>query len=201
MKKKLFLLLLCATFVIPAHAVLNEKNLSRTISVLRHELYSAWQEKADIEARHETVSQMDEIQHRDMVNTVKWVNELTLILYSQEKGFTLNQTYATDYVFYEYNKSNQNRSPKFSNIDLIETEIERYGLLIDALKLLPPALDTSKVVCENGIDNFNLLMDSLMISVSPLPLPDKSSLSSDYSEEDINILAEFNLTVQQHYQV
>ena len=41
-KKRILTLVLVLAALIPAYAVLNEKDLSQTLSVLRYELRSAW---------------------------------------------------------------------------------------------------------------------------------------------------------------
>ena len=41
-KKRLLVVVLALIALIPAYAVLNEKDLSQTLSVLRYELRSAW---------------------------------------------------------------------------------------------------------------------------------------------------------------
>ena len=47
MKKKLIALGLALCVIVPAFAVLNEKDLAQTLSVLRYELRSAWQASAE----------------------------------------------------------------------------------------------------------------------------------------------------------
>jgi len=200
MKKKLYIILLCAALAIPAYAVFNETNISRTISVLRHELNLTWQEKQLQDRRHEKGSQMDEVQHKQLVNTVRWINEMTLILYSQDKGYTLDQTYAMDFVRYEYNRFNKRRRPQFSNIEAIDTEIERYQRLIEALRLLPPRLDAIEEVPDTlrqeigdldiEIDNINSVFDSLMTSINHTPLLEEPADSVSSTEDAISLFKE-----------
>ena len=53
-KKRLLVVVLALVALIPAYAVLNEKDLSQTLSVLRYELRSAW--KASSERAQRTMS-------------------------------------------------------------------------------------------------------------------------------------------------
>jgi len=163
MKKKIFLILLCTILVTPAYAVFNEKNISRTISVLRHELHSTLELRNQRHHKREkSSSQMEEVREKNMYSTVKWIDELTVILYSQKRGFTLDQTYAADCVVYEYNKFNKNKKPRYTNTLAIDTEIERYQHLIEALKLLPPQIGQSQ-----GSKTASFAIDSLLTTLPP----------------------------------
>jgi len=199
MKKTLLLSLLCIIAAVPAYAVFNEKNSEQTISVLRHELHLIWQERNQQDLRREKSSQMAEIQHRKMVNTIKWINELTLILYSQEQDCTLDQTYAIEGVMTEYEKFNKRRSPKFTSKESIDSEIERYQRLIEALRLLPPKLDAIEEVPDtlrhesndiNGVEGINLFLDSILTTIHQEPLPEEPSSAVASQDERKHILIE-----------
>jgi len=206
MKKKLIIIsILFATLLVPAYAVFNEKNISRTISVLRHELHLAWEDKKEQDKRHEKSSQMAEVQHRELVSTVRWINELTLIIYSQEKGYTLDQIYAMDGVMSEYERINKKRHPQFTNVGTIDTEIERYQRLIEALRLLPPKLDAMDIVpdtlrikfnsnSDDEIENINILLDSLLTSFGPEILLDEPLEDSTKTSAGTNLLLELALS-------
>jgi len=199
MKKKILLILLCVACVVPAYAVFNEKNISQTISVLRDELRMVWEDTKQQDIRHEKASQMAEVQHKDMIKTVRWINELTLILYSQEKGFTLDRTYAADRVMFEYKQFNKRRHPQFMNTG-IDAEIERYQRLIEALRLLPPRLEEIEEVpdtlrqeigeFEEEIENLNIYLDSLVTTSNPETLKGESAITAPISDEEQNLLKE-----------
>lgn len=200
-KKKLLIILLCVACAIPAYAVFNEKNISKTISVLRHELHLTLQEIKDQDRRHEKASKMDEVQHKDLVNTVRWINEMTLILYSQDNGFTLDQTCAMDYVIYEYNRFFKRRRPQFANIGAIDTEIERYQRLIEALRVLPPKLDAIEEVPDTlrqeagefdiEIESINFLLDSILTDLGSSSIAaERIKDSTALEKEEISLLKE-----------
>jgi len=141
MKKKLLSLLICGLIVTPVYAVYSEKNTAQTISILRHELHLICLEKEKQNERNEKATQMEEVKYRKAVKKIKWLNELTLILYSQDRDNTLDQAFAIECVMEEYEKFNKSRTPKYSDIQSINEEINRYQRLIEALRLLKPKLD------------------------------------------------------------
>jgi len=181
MKKKLIAIALCLLVIVPAFAVFNEKNCSQTISVLRHELHLILQDKKEQSEKKEDPTQMAEVRHREMVQTIKRINELTLILFSQEKDCTLDQTYAMDCVKEEYDKFNKRKKPQYTSIETIDSEIERYQRLIESLRMLPPKLDVIEEVpdtlrqqmevIDTEFVNISFLLDSLLMALSPDPQP------------------------------
>ena len=50
-KKRLLVVALALIALIPAYAVLNEKDLAQTLSVLRYELQSAWRASSELSKR------------------------------------------------------------------------------------------------------------------------------------------------------
>jgi len=197
MIKKILTLFVCLIFVLPAYAVLNEKNTARTISVLRYELLMTWQEKNERDLRHEKFSQMEEVQHRRMVSTIKWINELTLILYSQERDCTLDQTYAMEGVIREYEKFNNRRRPKYTSIETIDSEIERYQRLIETLRLLPPKLDIIEDVPDTlrndpnrfdvEVEDISFLLDSILTSSKTTPVIELPSEDKENPDDGKNL--------------
>ena len=79
--RKIFaLLMLGALFfgVVPARAVLKERDLNQTISVLRAELENAFREqKEQMERYHKRA----EMQHQAMVETMQRSDQIALMLY------------------------------------------------------------------------------------------------------------------------
>ena len=99
MKKKLIALALALAVLVPAFAVLNEKDLAQTLSVLRYELRSAWLASAE---RSKRTMDRGTRQRAQLVEMMQKSNELSLMLYSQKQDYTFDMTYALNEVSRQY---------------------------------------------------------------------------------------------------
>lgn len=138
----LFLTLLCA---ISAQAVLKESDLSATLSVLRAELESTYNEqKANIERYTASTSS----QHEQMVALMQKSDQISLMLYSQKQDFTFDLAYACHEATALYKEFSKGRMPYDKILANLETEIARYEALITALKNIPPAIRDNEDLSE-----------------------------------------------------
>ncbi len=135
-KKRLLVLVLALIALIPAYAVLNEKDLSQTLSVLRYELRSAWQ--ASSERAQRTMSRGAR-QRAQLVEMMQRSNELSLMLYSQKQDYTFDMTYALNEVSRQYEEFASQKLPFDDIITRLDIDIDRYDRLVHTLKRLPPA--------------------------------------------------------------
>ena len=136
MKKKVFLALAIFLAAVPAFAVLSEKDLSQTLSVLHHELKSAF--KAS-ERSAKRMRGSGERQHTRMVKMMQMSNELSLMLYSQKQDYTFDMTYALNEVSEQYKEFSARRMPFDDIVSRLDIEIDRYDRLIHTLRSLPPS--------------------------------------------------------------
>lgn len=156
MKKTLaFVLALC--IVVPALAVLKEKNLASTLSVLCAELSKAYEEQQEYIA---TYRQMAQSQHEQMVALMQKSDQISLMLYSQKQDFTFDMTYACHEATEMYRQFSKNRMPYDRMLERIETEITRYTALSESLEALPPAIVS---------DTTLLQPDSAAMAAPPVP--------------------------------
>ena len=135
-KKRLISLVLTLLALVPAYAVLNEKDLAQTLSVLRYELRSAWLAS---EERAERTQGRGARQHAQLVQMMQRSNELSLMLYSQKQDYTFDMTYALNEVSRQYDEFNARKLPFDDIITRLDIDIDRYDRLIHTLKRLPPA--------------------------------------------------------------
>ena len=91
LKTPLLVLALLIGGAVTSWAVFNEKDLARTLQVLRYELSRAYSQMAKSQLAYE---KQDEKQHEDLIKLVNSCNELSLMLYSQKQDFTFDLTYA-----------------------------------------------------------------------------------------------------------
>ena len=137
MKKKRFLVLVLAlAALIPAYAVLNEKDLAQTLSVLRYELRSAWLASAE---RSKRTLERGSRQRAQLVEMMQRSNELSLMLYSQKQDYTFDMTYALNEVSRQYEDFSAQKLPFDDIITRLDIDIDRYDRLVTTLKRLPPA--------------------------------------------------------------
>ena len=134
MKRKRFIIAVLALICIPAFAVFNEKDLGKTLSVLRYELK---QEYLRMSSQDNDMQAIDEAQHQQMVDMIKKCNELSLMLYSQNEDYTFDMTYALKEVSREYDTFNSGKLPFNQIISNFDTEIDRYTRLIESLHRIP----------------------------------------------------------------
>ena len=137
MRKKLIATLIAFLAIVPAFAVLNEKDLAQTLAVLRQELQMA---KAEMQKSQVFISANTKATHERLVRLIQKTNELSLMLYSQKQDYTFDLTYALDEVTKEYKAFSNVRVPFDAIVTQMEIEIERYEKLIATLVSLPPAL-------------------------------------------------------------
>ncbi len=135
-KKRLLVLVLALIALIPAYAVLNEKDLAQTLSVLRYELRSAWLASAE---RSKRTLERGSRQRAQLVEMMQRSNELSLMLYSQKQDYTFDMTYALNEVSRQYEDFSAQKLPFDDIITRLDIDIDRYDRLVTTLKRLPPA--------------------------------------------------------------
>ena len=135
-KKRLLIAALALLTLVPAYAVLNEKDLKQTLSVLRGELRSAFQAS---QARARRTQERGEAQRARLIQMMQRSNELSLMLYSQKQDYTFDMTYALNEVSRQYEEYSSQKLPFDDLITRLDIDIDRYDRLVHTLKRLPPA--------------------------------------------------------------
>ena len=136
MKKRITAAVLALLLIIPAFAVLSEKDLAQTLSVLRYELGATYRNSSRFVKR---MSGNGERQHARLVRMMQQSNELSLMLYSQKQDYTFDMTYALNEVSRQYDEFSSRRMPFDDIIKRLDIDIDRYTRLIHTLKSLPPS--------------------------------------------------------------
>ncbi len=135
--------LLVATLLVcmPSGAVLKEKNLVSTLSVLRAELETAFNEQQQNMARYTLNNRQ---QHKQMIQLMQRSDQVALMLYSQKQDFTFDMTYACHEATEMYRDFNKRRMPYTRIMQRMDTEVQRYRYLIETLSNIPPSLHAAK---------------------------------------------------------
>ena len=160
MKKLIFLLTLVLTCVLPAQAVLKEKDLAQTLSVLRSELeqFKAQQvtNTANFDERFKSMGDQ-------MRKVMQQADQTTLMLYSQQSDYIFDLTYACHEATEEYHRFHTNVMPYSNWVDRMKTEIERYESLIASLQKIPDFLlsDKAKEDRETCLELATVIRDKM----------------------------------------
>ena len=136
MKKKIIAAVLALLVIVPASAVLSERDLAHTLSVLRYELSGTYRNSERMAQR---MKGSGERQHARLVRMMQQSNELSLMLYSQKQDYTFDMTYALNEVSRQYDEFSSRRLPFDDIVKRLDIDIDRYTRLIHTLKSLPPS--------------------------------------------------------------
>lgn len=168
MIKKIFILLAAFFFVAEnSHAVLKEKDLARTLGVLRAELEKDWERQ---QAFIQLYEQQGIQQHQQLVNYMNQCEQIGLMLYSQSTENTFDMAYACSQataLYYNTNSGGIHNVPYDRVIKRMKMEIERMEALIKSLKSIPPviqdnthSIDANDSILISAIDSLSNKVDS-----------------------------------------
>lgn len=121
----------------PAGAVLKEKDLGRTLGVLRAELENNYKTQKQFMLRYEQGSTG---QHAELVQYMKQSEQVGLMLYSQKADFTFDVAYACQQATDLYQKLHKTNIPYVQIKEHLRGEVSRYDALIRSLQSLPPVV-------------------------------------------------------------
>lgn len=149
MKNKIFLILcLIIFFSTDSKAVLKEKNLDNTLSILRNELttYHREQEKqqSNFKARRDQVMQ-------NLFSILSQSNQNALMLYSQKTDFVFDLAYACHEATDQF-RNFKSKSLPFKNFtEKMNGEVARYDSLIVSLKSMPTLTLSEKARTDRNV--------------------------------------------------
>ena len=186
MKKPLFLAALLLLIAIPAGSVLKEKDLARTLGVLKAELQRNYEQQ---QAFMQNYEQQGMQQHKQLVWYMHQCEQIGLMLYSQSTDNTFDMAYACQQATNlrrDLDNSNSKMRQYDKFIARLKQEIERIDNLIRSLKRMPPVIDGDSILTASdsillqAIDSLALKQDSLLIARNAM------------DEEEITIMEEEN---------
>lgn len=137
MKKVVIILLLALWASLPSQAVLQEKNLKQSLAVLRVELQQSYLKQQQLMAG---LKKMSKTQHEKMLFYMKKSNQIGLMLYSQQRDYVFDLTYACNEATALYRQFGEKRLPYYKINNNLDAEIARYDGLIYSLEILPPPM-------------------------------------------------------------
>ena len=174
--------------VMPTWAVLKERDLARTLGVLRAELQADYRRQKMFMARYE---QQGAAQHEQLVWYMNQCEQIGLMIYSQTLDNTFDMAYACQQAVDLYRKLDKRSGhslPYDKVIALMRNEIERYDSLITSLNSIPPVLNLDSL--SESDSHLLGAIDSLAAQVDTLlavqPDAEARPLTDELPEEGLN---------------
>ena len=146
--KKLLILALLIMMIMPAHAVLKEKDINSSLAVLRHELTTYHREQQDrllgskMRSEH-VLNTLRDIMGRSSQNS--------LMLYSQKTDYVFDLTYACHEATEQYNEFQREIAPFKQFVNRSSSDIARYDSLIDVLSKMPTMRLTEQAKIDRNV--------------------------------------------------
>ena len=134
MKRFLLIFIILASFCVDAGAVLKEKDLEQTLSILQSELelYNNELSMRSVARRERTKRLITQL-----LQTMKRADQNALMLYSQQQDNVFDLTYACHEATKQYNDFHRQRLPFAEFLEKTEKDIARYDSLIQRLESMP----------------------------------------------------------------
>ena len=134
MKRFFLIFIILTSFCVDAGAVLKEKDLEQTLSILQSELelYNNELSMRSVARRERTKRLITQL-----LQTMKRADQNALMLYSQQQDNVFDLTYACHEATKQFNDFNRQRLPFTDFLEKTERDIARYDSLIQRLESMP----------------------------------------------------------------
>lgn len=156
-------------FALPSQAVLKEKDLNNTLSILRNELIQTHQEQKRMQIKFKNSS--DKVK-KNLFAILSKSNQNALMLYSQKLDYVFDLAYACHEATDQFRDFKENSLPFRSYVTKINGEVARYDSLVGSLQSMPtmtlsPKAKIDRNVCltlavsirNNLLESKNMLQD------------------------------------------
>lgn len=156
-------------FALPSQAVLKEKDLNNTLSILRNELTQTHQEQKRMQIKFKNSS--DKVK-KNLFAILSKSNQNALMLYSQKLDYVFDLAYACHEATDQFHDFKENSLPFRSYVTKINGEVARYDSLVGSLQSMPtmtlsPKAKIDRNVCltlavsirNNLLESKNMLQD------------------------------------------
>ena len=134
MKRLLFIIILITGLASSAHAVLKEKDLEQTLTILQMELE---QYNNELSTRSAARRERTKNLITQLLQTMKRADQNAVMLYSQKQENVFDLTYACHEATKQYKDFNKKQIPFTEFLDKTEKDIARYDSLIQRLENMP----------------------------------------------------------------
>jgi small-conductance mechanosensitive channel len=134
MKKFIIILFMLVGIIIEAGAVLKEKDLEQTLTILQAELE---QYNNELSVRSAARRERTKRLLTQLLQTMKHADQNALMLYSQQQDNVFDLTYACHEATKQYKEFHKQQLPFTEFLEKTEKDIARYDSLITRLKGMP----------------------------------------------------------------
>ena len=129
--KRLTLILLTLVIALPrAHAVLKERDLDKTLEILRTELMEYHRDLTNMTSERK---QQNEQIFGQLMETMKQSGQNALMLYSQKQNYVFDMTYACHQATEQYNQFRRSQLPFLDFLAATDSDIAKYDSLVSSL--------------------------------------------------------------------
>ena len=175
----------------PAQAVLQERNLSKTLSVLCAELEVNYKKQKVI---MESAEKRAQNHHNELISLMKRNQQISLMLYSLPSDYVLDITYACEQatnLYDEFNLSLEASETSQNFTFRLKEEIKRYDGLIKALESLPPTINQPKSELEQIETKMLVAAKDSITSKDSVAVKNSVTVKdSNFVKDNIDILTE-----------
>ena len=148
MIKRLLPILLALLLAMPAHAVLKEDSLVKTLSVLRAELTHYYEE---MNSTSTFMKERQESVRQDLMEVTSKSNQNALMLYSQRPDYIFDLAYACHEATEQYAQFQKNVAPFRVFVDRNKYEISRFDSLIASLSQMYTPMLTEREAIDRTV--------------------------------------------------
>ena len=117
---------------LPSHAVLKERDISSSLSILRQELNAY---RHDLDKQQNDLRLQQQMVVKELLTVGNQSQQNALMLYSQKEGNIFDLTYACHAATEQYKQFRDNAAPFRDYITNTNTEVSRYDSLINDLSI------------------------------------------------------------------
>ena len=149
MKKRFTLAFLMLTvWLMSAHAVLKEKDLDNTLSILRTELTKY---HAELERQTGFMKHQQEVIRKNLFSVLNRSNQNSLMLYSQKSEYIFDLTYACHEATEQFREFQKNVMPFRTFMEKTNSDIARYDSLINNLSTMNTMTLSEKAKTDRNV--------------------------------------------------
>lgn len=147
-KRILLIILFFVSLILPSEAVLKEKDLDNTLSILRTELIKY---RVELERQSGFLQEQQERMGKNLFSIMNRSNQNSLMLYSQKSEYIFDMTYACHEATEQYHEFQRNVMPFRKFLDRTRNELARYDSLVNTLSSMPTMTLTEKANTDRSV--------------------------------------------------